>query len=664
MSVIDVQNAKQIRDPMTVLVKMEVPEDVDVSFSNFVYVKLKDEELEERSWPMRALADLQGDGFALDGSRALYDPTVTASATNGKLGVRGDIGADLQFKVTGDSTINGLSIAATGADSVVFNGHTAYFSDGQVIIPVGASSITLEFPAAETDERVEVSLTMPGTSLQVTNDSIISCIVSLRSDLAIDNPTLPESEINIEVYNDVDISEVVASIPDDSPLTYSAGYMGDMSPERQFYISGQVTWVDNVLSIHAVDAVHFLDKETGPRLFGSESPTAEQSILQLVAGIVNLLEQGGVTPKQDHLRYINAAKTTTEKWHCINRGNIRDIIAFINNVFKIDNLNASVFYYNYPASVPKAFWLTYIDAGIPTLSSIKPSVKWSVDESDCGEIKKNIETPVGRIDLKHTEAPDLHGKCGTVTWNKNGEAYPQFDYLTNFFDTQVDDPALNPNPILLPFSSTGSGLVDPDYTPSTVPARSLGSGVVFRIGIYPLMDSETPQNVKNKDYFHGGTIYSQVIPANAPRRYNITYRTVAEAWKWLLQKGYVNSDDTTYDLIISGHFAGTYNEEKTYVGQQEGSTLEMDGLLYGKWYFCNGVTNQVAYPDMAMQSLLDRSNITGSFIWKGDPRMQPRDVVEFHRLDGTVEEITLENITIHHEGGGTYAEITYRKGIC
>ena len=43
--------------------------------------------------------------------------------------------------------------------------------------------------------------------------------------------------------------------------------------------------------------------------------------------------------------------------------------------------------------------------------------------------------------------------------------------------------------------------------------------------------------------------------------------------------------------------------------------------------------------------------------------MQPRDVARFHRLDGSVEEITLESITITHEGGGTSAEITYRKGV-
>ena len=64
-----------------------------------------------------------------------------------------------------------------------------------------------------------------------------------------------------------------------------------------------------------------------------------------------------------------------------------------------------------------------------------------------------------------------------------------------------------------------------------------------------------------------------------------------------------------------------------------------------------------------LQTPMYRSKTTGSFKWKGDPRMQPRDVIKFHRLDGTVEEITLENITIAHEGGGTSAEITYRKGV-
>jgi hypothetical protein len=60
---------------------------------------------------------------------------------------------------------------------------------------------------------------------------------------------------------------------------------------------------------------------------------------------------------------------------------------------------------------------------------------------------------------------------------------------------------------------------------------------------------------------------------------------------------------------------------------------------------------------------MNRSNETGSFTWKGDPRMQPRDVFTWHFLDGTTELRTVETINLKHEGGGTVATITYLKGI-
>lgn len=679
MSVIDVQNAKQIRDPMTVLVKMEVPEDVSVSYSDFVDVKIKDEELAERSWPMRALADLQGDGFALDGSHAPYDPTVTASATNGKLGVRGDIGADLQFKVTGDSTINGLSIAATGADSVIYNGQTAYFSDGQVIIPVGASSIVLEFPANEPDERVEVSLTMPGTSLQVTNDSIISCIVSLRSDLTIDNPTLPESEINIEVYNDVDISEVVASIPDDSPLTYSAGYTGDMSPERKFYISGQVTWADNVLTIHGVDAVHFLDKEISPYDILTRYMNNAASIGKLTGIIKGLIQRQGVSMDQLSLYYrtsggVGPGNPSEEVY--IPRGNLRELLAFCNNVFKIDNVPEAAFYYSYPPSVDRSYWFSYVDAGIPYLTDIKQKAKWIIDEDDCGEIKKSITPVLGTIKFRHTNARLLYRPCGSVTWQKDGPAYPSFDgdvyggYRITAEGHITYKNYIYYKPRILPVSTNGSSLANPANV--QVKSKVLKDDGTTRDATYgsrPLIDENTLQNLDNAESSGGGVIYTQVIPKNAYRGvdYDWVFPTLKDAWNALVAAGEIDASDETADLQINADAIDLIEAEELYsTGVGNGETLEIEGKIYGRIDFGGpgyAITG-TAYPDMAIQSLLDRSNITGSFIWKGDPRMQPRDVVEFHRLDGTVEEITLENITLHHEGGGTYAEITYRKGVC
>ena len=74
-------------------------------------------------------------------------------------------------------------------------------------------------------------------------------------------------------------------------------------------------------------------------------------------------------------------------------------------------------------------------------------------------------------------------------------------------------------------------------------------------------------------------------------------------------------------------------------------------------------TDTLIYPNRMLSVGMYRSPITGSFTWKGDPRMQPRDIIHFRRLDGTVEDVTIETITLKHAEGGTTAEITYRKGV-
>lgn len=61
--------------------------------------------------------------------------------------------------------------------------------------------------------------------------------------------------------------------------------------------------------------------------------------------------------------------------------------------------------------------------------------------------------------------------------------------------------------------------------------------------------------------------------------------------------------------------------------------------------------------------VFQRSTKGGSFKWKGNPQMQPRDVFRFHRLNGETILCTIEAIELTHEGGGTYADISYREGV-
>ena len=94
-----------------------------------------------------------------------------------------------------------------------------------------------------------------------------------------------------------------------------------------------------------------------------------------------------------------------------------------------------------------------------------------------------------------------------------------------------------------------------------------------------------------------------------------------------------------------------------------GRTVTHAPKIYGQFLqvIDNNLTEK-AVPDYA--SMFDLSTETGSFTWRGNPLMQPRDPFYFHRLDNTVEVCTVERIELTHEEGGTSAVIHYRKGVC
>lgn len=693
MSEIDVQNAKQIRDPMDVLIKMEVPEDVSVAYSGYSSsTKVSDAVLDERSWPMRVLADLQGDGFPLNGSCQLYDPTVEASASNGKIGIRGNVGEDLSITITGDGTINGMSIMASGTNTVRFNGQTATIVGGQVIIPVGSDSITIEFIPQDVGIRAEVSFAVPGTSIQVTNELLISCVVSLRSDLSIEEPTLPESELNFEIYNDVDISEVVATIPDDTPITYSAGYQDDMSETRNFYLAGQITWTDNILSVHAVDAVHFLEFEPEP-LFLTQNLSATNDNFyvtprEFVAAIKNLFLQVGFnleikTPCYRKLTNIDVVEDKPSM--LIPRMKMRDLIAFVNNLFKIDGLPEDFLsnYKTYPGI--DSFWLTFVDAGIPSFKTIKPDVKWDIYEDDIGDAFRTVDRKITKINVQHKAARlKNNGKdpIGSIDWEKNGPAYvelpseptvnisyvlPKSDAFKTIYPSWYGKLTSFP---ILPTSVAGGRFSNAEKYSETIDIIPGDISITsYTTGGTVCFDNKTKQDTKKQN-----GIYTQVVPTKAKYvnegSFVWPWTSLNKAWSKLVSTGVFESSATEENIEIRGVTIYTY--DSSFNGCQSvenGTEIDMECPISGYLLFPTTIlwpTQPVleGFPKMAYESILKRSNVTGSFTWKGDPRMQPRDVVNFHRLDGSVETITLENITLHHEGGGTYAEITYRKGVC
>lgn len=692
MSAIDTQNAKQIRDPMDVLITLDLADDtVTCTFSDYGSAKVGDGRLNVPTWPMRKLADLQGEGFPLNGEHVLYDPSTTPSARNGKLGVRSNVGQSVSVTVTGNKVMASLTLFATGAESVTFNGTTTPFTGSSIVIPVGATSITLTFNPANETERIVISEIQPGTLFRITNENLIKATVSLRSDLSIIDPTLPESEINIEVYQDTDISEAVATIPEDTPITYRAGYPGDMSPERKFYVTGQVTWADNVLTIQGVDAVHFFDVDIPPLKLNDEMSSMGVSTIDAFGYAIamwgnNIIGTDALERPwnkiNDVYRFNGWDAPPANEYMVVPRGvTLRNFVAFANNVIRYRNVPAV--YGNYDQNFD--YVLNYIDAGIPTLREGDGQL-YKIKEEDAADVKRTIEKFPGEL-LANTTRAWIQDRVmstlyigtviGTAEWIKGVGI--TLDFNGDAYGGAVGIPAAEV-PTTVPFAILP---LAPMYTDgsSDFAWPTLSKDSPFRYGPLhddygyiprALVDNETTNNQVGND-LDGiwQKVYASFIPWGA--RYDNSYgfynwSTMAATWRGLVSHGIINRDANSWKCDIYG-YAVQYESVRTSITLTEGrgGTQEIEVPIKGRAFFTeknDDFVNPVeAFPQMALETLADRSPVTGSFTWKGDPRMQPRDLIEWERLDGSTEVLTAENITLTHEGGGTIAEITYRKGV-
>lgn len=253
------------------------------------------------------------------------------------------------------------------------------------------------------------------------------------------------------------------------------------------------------------------------------------------------------------------------------------------------------------------FWPVFVDAGIPTLTWTKPTTTnrngqrpvWTIYESDCGDVKRDVERNLTKI-----TTDDENGLQTNVSrsskWSKLAES----------IKIEAGEP------IKKRFS-------DAYYWKYKV--RYVKRVIKSDLSYFSWVPSKTSGS-KKKKYRKNGKTYTKTIK---------TYRPTLYGKK----------------LTVSG--GKTSVQEST---KRPGTEITVQPVCYGRVY--QGTT--FIYPDWTQ--LFNRSNVGGSFTWRGDPRMQPRDVFDFVRLDGTVERCTIESIDLTHSEGGTSASITYRKG--
>lgn len=659
---IDIENAKQIRQPMQVNVTLEAYNSLPtLTFSGYQTtehpVKLATYSGLGNDYPMRVLTDLQGDGFPLDESCVLYDSTQAESEINGKIGVRGTINDDVGVRVQLSADVEMITVRATGATSVtdVDRSKTYTIDNGEVLVPISNDhDVHLLFNhGGLNNQRIEVSEIRAGFLMNFTNEDLISVNLNLRSDLQPIDPSLPESEIEIKVYYPNDISAALTQVADNKPITYQAGYDTDLSDTRRFYISEPPTWNNNVLTIKGVDLVNKLDNDTFPFFiggysYGNYTNNIKGVFRKLYSVMADQIWMGGINLinyEQPPAENADGSESGQDNQNSIvKRQSQRDVIANFMNLLHQDYTSG---FFNIDS-----FWPTYVDAGIPSLSWTKPSVKWDIYEEDCGDLTHNAARKIASITIPNDTVRSLGFRQvkmdGSASAFKNSgigltfsdmSTYQQWWYYGDtrserFAATEYDDVLDLP--------------IDPQYGSS---------------GGHPYLNS----------YIYGTALYDNNVGNN--KKLNIKYSPFYEwenwtaanttSWNNLVNAGEVESDATSITLEAVGRGfvleTNTKTETQQVVGVDEvTSKTAWHGVMRAKNVNTSSYINIV--PGQAIKNLLSRSNITGSFTWKGDPRMQPRDFFNFHRLDGTVEVCTIETIALTHDKGGTQAEITYRKG--
>ena len=111
-------------------------------------------------------------------------------------------------------------------------------------------------------------------------------------------------------------------------------------------------------------------------------------------------------------------------------------------------------------------------------------------------------------------------------------------------------------------------------------------------------------------------------------------------------------------VLYMPYYASGGSSEYSNPNNLPGITFETEPFVFGQILDSNGET-VFNYP-----SLFNRSLRTGSFTWKGDPRMQPLDYINVTNDTGDGRgNITarITGIELTHEEGGTSAKITWRE---
>lgn len=610
---INAQNALQIREkPMEVYIHLLAGASATISNYNVTStVENNDGTLGNTSWSMRKVTDLANGGFPLDGSCEWYDSSTASSGENGKMGVRGKVGSNVVLTITGSGTITTVTVASENVGSIIVGG-TTYPSTGLNVIPINANTATLTFTPEDADSRVEINYIIPGAELSVTNENLISCTLALRSNLSVSDHSWEESDIEFQMYYPYNIASSFAYIQNDWPISYQAGYDSDLSTTRQFYLSEPIVQEENVITVKGVDASHRLEERVMPeQWYESYRGNAHQLLYNKVK---NEIQSAGITLKR--VQSVSGTQSGTHQYAVLPEMTARDFLSGVMNMTLNHKRGGT------------RYGIQFVDAGIPTLEYGDGKTfgnTWTIYKSDCGEWTEQYEQNIRTIsdsngDRKFNE---------TIGITNIGQLLGGDCTQKNFFPGWLGGYASN------------------DDKPETLYAANQMLELNYDGFFFNVFDEGPATTVITSTPSRG---VFKCTKTSVWESYNVTGPFSSVLKRWHVKNG---KCIIGFPVTITGgvkQFANSNN--------LPGVNVETEPFWYGSITDSNGET-LINYP-----SLFNRSLRTGSFTWKGDPRMQPLDYLDIQNDTGDGRgNITarITGIELTHEGGGTEAEITWRE---
>lgn len=328
-----------------------------------------------------SIMDLSGEGFALDGS--CIPAQTEALPDSGKYGWLTPFYSDAE----------GYICNASGRCSItVYPNYDGLTSIVAMDAAIDAKNIIASEPVVYTrwkpNTRVIFDRIVPGIAFQFTNSELVECTLNLRGvETTVDNPTLQTSEIEIEAYAPNLPDDAIMQILEDSPIYYTSGYPGDMSPIRRFYLSGDIEYNESVIKLSGEDSTKFLEGEYPGKYIGGTSANAS-SMHDYFLAIQDIITGAGIDVE------------VTDTW-ADGYQSIPCMASFLDDRSKREHIAQAVNIYSFDSTfvggTPYDAYINYVDAGIPKLWTYKRESIYDIDA--VAEHSKKYEPRINRLEM-------------------------------------------------------------------------------------------------------------------------------------------------------------------------------------------------------------------------------------------------------------------------